>query len=391
METNTRSVQQFIDDLLRGKENFDSIDGFVHLIGREQFRSMLLRIFDTNDGEFPNESDAHLGLIGRLNGISRWWRGRVLRRRLRSLDRATLAPSPHVIVAEGDSWFEYPIIADDILDHLIRARTPQGQPKYLLHSQAAGADWLSNMIYQEEYIEALSRYQPQTFLISGGGNDLIGDRLAVIVRPHEQAVLIKPSGWVFDPADLNRRLASSALEGVELPQPHDGHATVGELVRAGMPYLQVDFKALLHFFYLQYRYLFTRLRSIDKFKTLQIITQGYDFAIPTRKWGLWPPTQWQNGKWLYRPLQTKRVPPRLRRAVIAAMLFWFNEMLMELARKDDHVYHLDVRGCFLETGNWIDELHLDSKASRRVAEGYQKIIDTPEQPRTYQLRRSIWV
>jgi len=62
--------------------------------------------------------------------------------------------------------------------------------KYCVLSLAAAGDWLSNMLKTREYITELSRIEPNIFLFSGGGNDLMGENLGTMIkhkrRTHEK-------------------------------------------------------------------------------------------------------------------------------------------------------------------------------------------------------------
>ena len=55
---------------------------------------------------------------------------------------------------------------------------------FAVWSLASGGDWLLNMLSARQYVEELSVLHPDVFLISGGGNDLVGSsRLAAVVEP----------------------------------------------------------------------------------------------------------------------------------------------------------------------------------------------------------------
>lgn len=97
--------------------------------------------------------------------------------------KATLNSLP-VIVAEGDSWFDYPV-GIDVLDQLRRLWG------YRIHKFSEAGDTLGNMIYgttirrnfEREasglYFvkQAVAKYSPKIVLFSGGGNDVAGDEL----------------------------------------------------------------------------------------------------------------------------------------------------------------------------------------------------------------------
>ena len=83
-----------------------------------------------------------------------------------------------MILAEGDSWFQFPICVKDIIDWLIK------EDNFAVYCIAAGGDWIANIIYEEKYIEELSVHALDVFLMSGGGNDMVGgNKLAVMVSP----------------------------------------------------------------------------------------------------------------------------------------------------------------------------------------------------------------
>jgi hypothetical protein len=113
-------------------------------IAREIFR----RIFDVN--QIPNQSGADGGLARKLNRAERKHRER---RYLADVRDGRCVNRP-IVVAEGDSWFQFPgftllrlgsrrlhiEFVREIIDHLIASR------RYCIKSLAAGGDWLSNML-----------------------------------------------------------------------------------------------------------------------------------------------------------------------------------------------------------------------------------------------------
>ena len=71
------------------------------------------------------------------------------------------------IVSEGDSWFQYPFLLDDVIDQLF--------DQFAIFSLDAAGDLLQDMKKQDELSGAITAEQPQVVLLSGGGNDLLGD------------------------------------------------------------------------------------------------------------------------------------------------------------------------------------------------------------------------
>src|SRR5262245_2611461 len=120
----------------------------------------------------PLESDAALPLA---NALSR--ARRLIQYRFR---RRFGGPGP-VLVAEGDSWFEFPILLDDVLDHLMR--------EFAVLSLAAAGDLLSDMAADDEFSEAIATEGADFFLLSGGGNDMLHDgRLSEFLNRFEDGM-----------------------------------------------------------------------------------------------------------------------------------------------------------------------------------------------------------
>ena len=178
--------EEDLDSLLR-PENPDE------RITTEELVKITRRIFDINDNTILNKSDADTGTIGRLNRRSRLNRNRKYISKIRKGFRAN--PDNKIILAEGDSWFEFPIFVEDIIDWLSK------REDYAIYSMAFGGDWLANIMYQGEYIEGLPVHTPDAFLISGGGNDMVGgNRLTtMLVNPvREKNKLVAPSNNYID-------------------------------------------------------------------------------------------------------------------------------------------------------------------------------------------------
>ena len=104
-------------------------------------------------------------------------------RRRRDRGKRQLAALPK-IVAEGDSWFAYPV-GLDVLDQL---RANWG---YSIERVASAGDTLENMVYGTklrrdftrkpaglvEVLDKIRQQRPEVVLFSGGGNDVAGDEL----------------------------------------------------------------------------------------------------------------------------------------------------------------------------------------------------------------------
>jgi len=338
-----KSPREFTEtemDLLFHDPNFSFMD----------LRPMLLRIFDINEGTIKNKSGADEGLMGKLNAFSRKKRENRFWKMIRKNNYSK------IILAEGDSWFEYPVFIQDIIDHLKRSKY-----RYAINSLAYGGDWIANILYEQEYIEKLSLLKPDVFLISGGGNDIVGGyRLAQLVNERKDIS-------VQSDTDLNKK---------------EGKIAFAEAC------LNNEFFALIKLFKLQYKLLFESIKqNTDKFRDLKIITQGYDYVIPSSKKGIGifkTLTNWlmKNGKWLKTPLLLRGYRDKEEQvAVVHGLIDFFNEMLINVGENYNNVYHVDSREAITKSNGWYNELHPVSRKFKKIAAAFEECIESsdPEQ------------
>ncbi len=340
-----------INQLIQSPKDF-SEKKLDELLNIEDFsfrdlRPILMRIFDVNLGTIKNASEADQGMLGKLNKRSRRIREKRFWKKIKKGNYSK------IILAEGDSWFEYPLFINDIIDHLNKSKR-----KYAINSLAYGGDWMTNILYEQEYIEKLSLLNPDVFLISGGGNDIVGGyRLAQLMNPRSEVPAIIE-------ADLNSG---------------EGKIKFAEIC------FNKEFFGLIKLFKLQYILLFESIKAgKEKFKNLRIITQGYDFAIPNSKIG--PGLKrslinkfTHNGIWLETPLLLRGYTNiKERKAVVYGMIHFFNKMLIEVGSKYKNVYHIDSRGAVDPKKGWFDELHPKSKEFGKIAHVFEKCIESTD-------------
>ncbi|MEL6672576.1 MAG: hypothetical protein AAFR61_10305 [Bacteroidota bacterium] len=375
--------------------------------GDTSIRDIIRRIFDTNDTGIHNNSEADEGDLGIFNEKDRKRRNKQFFNAMNKGFRKPENPQNVVILAEGDSWFEFPRVSlkkirmpfikwdpvrdivDQLMDvpRLIKGRksahnlNPKGR-EFAIKSLAAGGDWLSNMIHGAEYIEELRAVSPDVFLFSGGGNDLLGDnRLAALVRDrnHEGQLQIDADKLENNPDRYIRALLAKRL--TQRNRPHFER----EKYLRGLSWLRKDFFQVLSLSMAQYFLLVSEITNLDKYKNLLMITQGYDAPIPSNKKGpWWNPLKWivnkslDSGKWLYQPLMMKGVTdPEDQKAIIYTMIFEFNEMLIQLAEYQHfpNFFHIDCRGVGKEENAWFDEIHLKNSYNADIAYTFFKCID----------------
>jgi len=334
------------------------------------------RIFDRNALE--NRSGAQVGFLGELNAKEHAARQEAFRRAVRA-GRWRRAVR---VVAEGDSWFQFPAVRKgplrlstvrDLLDHLM------DREDLCVHSLAAGGDWLSAMLHSRDYVEELSLAEPDLLLFSGGGNDLLGDgRVGNMVVRADRA-LPTLSG------DYRERLfhhRSEALAGA----PFFDAARY----ERGLRVLANEFFQFMNLLFVQYFLFLSGIRQSRRFEQMAILTQGYDFAIPTRESKApWLSLQravnrWAgSGEWLWLPMELKRLAEEEKRSALYAMVLEFNELLLSLVHSGrfDPIFHIDARGLAGE-GDWYDEIHLTSAGFLRVAKLYGLAIREFREGRT---------
>lgn len=351
-------------------------------------RNVLRRIFDSNEPSLPNKSTALEGMLGYFNRRTTKQRHKRYRKQINRGFRAKV--DNVVILAEGDSWFQFPKIGPlkpvkDIVHHLNQ------RANFLVYPLAAGGDWLSNMLYTEEYIEALPRVAPDVLIFSGGGNDLVGGhRLASMLYPFHRVKADGDKDFSTDSeANLRRRL--HALREKTLgSNPYEW-----ERYRRGLRFLRPEFFLYLNHCFAQYYLLLLHLQHHQLYQEIAFITHGYDFGIPQDRNG----TRWRNplrfvvnhslrtGRWLYEPMMRLGITQAEdQQAILFVIIHEFNEMLINLLRISPcgciH-YHVDCRGVTKgKTDPWFDELHPKSKIFKKVADGFAKVIQ--EQKRSSQ-------
>jgi lysophospholipase L1-like esterase len=254
---------------------------------------------------------------GRLLAIARWLSNRA---RQRAHHRRRRLESDRIrLVAEGDSWFNYPFVVDDLVDHLWK--------DHLIDCVSAPGDTLARMALEPDHLVAVERSRPNLLIVSGGGNDLLGagpDGRSLLRLMAEGAPRARRGPL------LDERLLGRFAERFEA----NLERLCGEAlaVRPGM-------KALLH---------------------------GYDYPRPRA-----------GGPLLGGPLEAAGVDDPDRRAAICRRLIdRLNDSVAAVARRSGGaVGHLDLRGAApADDAFWLDEIHPNSRGFAIVAERFRRRI-----------------
>jgi len=243
-------------------------------------------------------------------------------------------PRDLTIVAEGDSWFDYPL-KKDVIDHLV-------DKGYAVKNYAKAGDTVENMIYGTAYrtngsqithrgpvslqrtLTAIRSLKPQFFLFSGGGNDIVGAELVQYLN-HKNALV---------PELINEAIFQEKLAAM----------------RAALTFL---------------------IESVSRTASnCQIIMDGYDYAKVTGKGYSFIGINLK-GPWILPAMGTKAITQKTEHeAIIKKLIDGYNEMLTSLDTQYPHFHHVDLRGMFPHTNSWDNEIHLKSAGFKTIADVY---------------------
>lgn len=233
---------------------------------------------------------------------------------------------PLQILAEGDSWFDYPVpfFGGGIIPRL---QSLLGVP---ILSLAKAGEEVRNMLGVDErkiIMEQLRNGSPaggrwDALLFSGGGNDVVGNPLVIWIQDFNVAI---------PPADLIDKQRFDA---------------VLEMVRAGYEDL-------------------IKLRDTLS-PTTQLIFHGYDFVIPDGRGvcGF--------GPWMKPSFDLRGYPPAAAGLVVKAMLQRFAAILQSLAASHSNVTFINTQGTLAPVrSSWHNELHPSKDGFNRITAVFQ--------------------
>ncbi|MGH0280452.1 hypothetical protein [Sinorhizobium meliloti] len=270
-------------------------------------------------------------LMGWANELAAWRRKNAFLARVEAKD-----PRP-VLVSVGDSWFQFPIFLDDVIDQLGSA--------YSIWSLDAAGDTLENMILRQKRHIAGLRYwkgRARALLVSGSGNDIVGEDpdgvsvLTKILKPFSPG---KSPEWYLGTGEFKRRIAA----------------------------LEACFSAL-----------FTEVAA--EFPGLPVICHGYDRAVPSFPGDSRHPLWATQDAWLAGPMSNLLGirDPRLQREIVAALIDELNAMQIRLCGgnaggRHANAWHVDLRGKVGE--RWADELHPTDDGFATVGATFKTVLN----------------
>jgi lysophospholipase L1-like esterase len=271
---------------------------------------------------------------------------RLLPQRTREIDEALLrevgaAQTAGVLVAEGDSWFDYPL--NDVLRMLEDYHT------YEVESVAHKGDRVEDMAYGLGQLEELTRTLekllrqsviPKAILLSGGGNDVAGDEFGMLLD-HAQSPL----------PGFNDQIVSGIIDQ-----------------RVKLAYVTI-LSAV------------TQICEERLNRKLPILVHGYDYPVPDGR-GFAGGGWFLPGPWLEPGFREKGYPKMAERIQLMEQLIdRFNAMLKNIAAMTEfpHVTYINLRDTLSTGANykqyWANELHPTEKGFELVTGRFAAALD----------------
>lgn len=232
------------------------------------------------------------------------------------------------VLAEGDSWFHYPVgRAGSVIEQL---QSMTGLP---VANMAHYGDEVRQMLSLHEREEIAKRLEQSVndkepfdaLLFSGGGNDIVGDQLCIWLKAYAQGM---PADQVVDTGRFDAVLS---------------------IVEAG------------------YQDLVEIRNHISPETTIFLHT--YDFAVPSGK-GVC-----RIGPWLEPSLKFRGVPKALQWDVVHEILVHFDQRIRILASNARDVMLVSTQGTLQPTDEWwANEPHPTDKGFKAIAQKFQAAL-----------------
>ncbi|MEL7059037.1 MAG: hypothetical protein AAGN46_03310 [Acidobacteriota bacterium] len=248
-----------------------------------------------------------------------------------------------VLVAEGDSWFDYP--GTDVLNEL-------EERGWDVHSVAHRGDTLEDMAYGPKQLDGLSRklqrlaeraQRPRSVLISAGGNDLAGEEFRLLLDHANSAEPGLNEDIVRGLIDVRlRRAYERLIETIDaLHRRHFGQPTP------------------------------------------QFVLHSYAYPVPDGRgfWGGWGPLP---GPWLEPGFKNRNfLSLEENTGTMRLLIDRFHAMLEAMIEDQDRrIVLLDLRETLTNIldqeaylADWNDELHPEDDGFRRIALEFERGIE----------------
>jgi len=247
-----------------------------------------------------------------------------------------------VVVAEGDSWFQFPILIKDTVDHL--------EDDYLIWCVSAAGDTADNMLMKDnedklDYLKALRKRKKEVkaFMLSAAGNDIIGE---------------------------NKISNTAALQEILLDyngtNDVDSHINFEEMKRK-LDKLNEAYQRTINI-----------IRNEPGLEDLPIIIHGYDYVIPypaadDHRSPIWA----EYNEWLGEPLDARKIlDTDLRQRILKKLIDELYSFLYQVAGDSavTHVHVVDCRGSLNNLEDWADEIHGTSEGFGKIADKFRTVL-----------------
>lgn len=246
-----------------------------------------------------------------------------------------LQTRPHwpVVVAEGDSWFDYQHVTEDIIHHL-------GGRMFgcAIKCLASHGHQLNQMVQKEEWLDWI-RHSPlldnlEYVLFSGGGNDLLHEDQLRHIALDKAANPGKSGAGLVDTGKLN-----GYLDAIDSQY----RFIVEESIKAG------------------------QAAGIEN--ELYVLAHGYDYAVPDGRGVNVYGGLIKSGPWLTPVLRDEKHIDDLseRQEIVNTILDGLNDRLKALARDVERFVWVDVRNTLVGRHDWNDEIHPTNLGAQKVA------------------------
>jgi lysophospholipase L1-like esterase len=259
---------------------------------------------------------------------------------IRSLRALGPPANAGVLIAEGDSWFDYPLT--DVL------RSLEDDYGFDVESVAHKGDRVEDMAFSKGQLEQFTRrlekllrnqQVPKAILLSGGGNDIAGNEFGVLLNHAASPI-----------AGLNADIVAGVID----QRIRTSYTTIiAAITKICQAYLQ---------------------------RTIPILTHGYDYAVPDGR-GFLGGFSFLPGPWLEPGFREKGFSDQTENAAIVRKLMdRFNQMLKAASSTSGftHVKYIDLRGTLSDSADyktyWSNELHPTKRGFRMVAAKFAKVI-----------------
>ncbi|MEM6252861.1 MAG: hypothetical protein AAF821_08060 [Cyanobacteria bacterium P01_D01_bin.156] len=254
-----------------------------------------------------------------------------------------------ILISEGDSWFQFPVLLDDVIDNLSEKRNPAY--RFNIFSLGKAGDTTRNMICQNpEFLTGLNQVRdmglaPAGLVFSGGGNDILG---------------ADEGGLPVFNKILFSNLDNPSIDNV---------------------FREDEIQKIFNFLKNAYETLFQTVHA--EYPGLPIFIHGYDYVYPgkfgesdNRKRTLYA----RRNQWIGKPMDELGITDKtLQRLITKRLLDRFNILQKSLVESFDDVYLIETLGTldqFNKIDEWNDEIHPNNSGFTRIAQKFFDKIGT---------------